>query len=297
MEYLLLKEGVFPPKDTSKGLREPLFNSKNANEAYVGIAPIIKKTRTSFLTKIPSFKLVFEKFLTSDGFPNTLFDTDKRVYERIIAVLEKIVYEDLPRVMNVNRSTQSKIFPILNILAGKNENMSYRSLSRDIEELTLSQTSEIINVLAKSGVLNYMSVSTKSIKKQERNRRKYYFASPSIRASILWTIGKFNRNSDTMGLLLENGVFNSLHKTKIYTNLIQEISYPEEQYKSCDFVITTPNGKIVLECGWGIKTSEQIAKTMQLEKAIYGIIVSDSPEKLEENNNVLFIPKEIFFLF
>ncbi len=295
-EYLLLKMGKFPLKGVSNDLREALFDSSNAIEAHHRIEPINTKVRTKLVNVVPSFKFEFEKFITSNGFPNTLFDNDKRIYTRIINVLEKIIFEDLPRIDAITKKTQTKIFPILNILANANDVVSYRSF--DIEELSLSQITEIISALTKAGVLDSISISSGSVKKSERKSKKYYFASPSIRAAILWNIGKFKKDSSTLGLLLENGIFNSLNKARIFTNFIQGISYPEQNNgEVCDFVIQTQRGKIAIECGWGNKTSEQVRKTMDSVNAIFGIIVCDTELKLDKKNNVVYVPKELFFQF
>lgn len=297
-EYLLLKMGKYPIKDVSRDLREALFDSSRAIEAYHRIEPIDRKVRTKLVNTIPSFKLEFQRFITSDGFPNILFDNDKRVYDRIINVLEKIVFEDLPRIDTITKKTQTKIFPILNILANANDTVPYRSFSKDIDELSLSQTTEIISALTKAGVMDSISISSGSVKKSERRSRKYYFASPSIRAAILWNIGKFKKDSATLGLLLENGIFNSLNKARIFTNLIQGISYPDQNNgKVCDFVVQTQRGKVVIECGWGNKNIEQVKKTMESVNAIFGIVVCDAELRWDKENNVVFVPKELFFQF
>jgi len=296
--HLILKLGKFPIKGVSNDLRRALFDSSSSSELYHRVEPINRSVRSKLVTVVPSFKLEFQTFITSDGFPNTLFDNGKKIYTRIIDVLEKIIFNDLPRIDTITKKIQSKIFPVLNILASANDAVPYRSFSQDIDELSLSQTSEIISALTKAGVLDSILISSDSVKKSERRSRKYFFASASIRAAILWNIGKFKKDSPTLGLLLENGVFNSLNKVKIFTNFIQEITYPEQNNnKTCDFIIQTQRGKVVIECGWGNKNAEQIKKTMDSVNAIFGIIICDTELRLDKENNAVYIPKELFFQF
>jgi len=130
--------------------------------------------------------------------------------------------------------------------------------------------------------------------KMARNSMKYYFSSPSIRASLLWSIGKFKKDSQVMGILMENAVFNTLYKINVYQpNLIQNIYYGDDP-GSPDFKIETPHGIIFIECGWGRKGSRQVSTS---KKQKFSIVVSNvkSPQ-MDKERQVLYIPREMFLL-
>ena len=74
-----------------------------------------------------------------------------------------------------------------------------------------------------------------------------------------------------MGGLLENTILNNLTKTKIFTPLIQEVTFPEDKEKNSDFIVKTGLGKtIVIESGWGKKDMSQVKQTMKAVDADYG---------------------------
>ena len=111
---------------------------------------------------------------------------------------------------------------------------------------------------------------------------------------LLWSVGKFNKNSDTMGLLMENAVYNTLHKVKIYQpNLIQAITYGDSSGDP-DFKVITSNGKMLVECGWGRKTSKQV-KGKNTER--FSLVISETKSpSIDKENNTLHIPRELFLL-
>lgn len=296
MEFALIKYKFFPPTGNAKQLREAILLSANAKEAFEKLSAASKLTR-EFLLKIPSYSLEIQKYLFAGGFPNVLFDSDEKVFKRVISILEKIIYDDLPKAFPLTKEALPKIFPILTALSGQLGSIAHRTLTGNIDRLTLPQLSDIFEALSKAGVITPVSISSNSTMSIAKKSKKYYFMTPTIRAAILWHIGKFNKTSETLGLLLEDAAFNTLYKIKVFTNLLQSIDYPkEDDGKSCDFIVQTPTGKIALECGWGIKDVSQIRNMLIKEKAKYGIIVDGSTERLAEKDNILFVPKEIFLM-
>ncbi|GEM_PF-4807876 len=255
------------------------------------------KITLEFLLKIPSYYLEIQKYLFAGGFPNVLFDSEEKVFKRVINILEKIVYDDLPKASSLTKESLPKIFPVLTVLSGQLGSIAHRTLTSNIDKLTLPQLSDIFEALSRAGVIIPISISSNSTMSIVKKSKKYYFMTPTIRAAILWNIGKFNKTTEILGLLLEDAVFNTLYKIKVFTNLIQSIDYPkEDDNKSCDFIVQTPTGKIALECGWGIKDISQIKNIIIKEKTKYGIIVDGSTERLIEKDNILFAPKEIFLM-
>ena len=215
------------------------------------------------------------------------------IFQKIIAILEKIIYQDLLTYSSLSKETLNKIFPILNILSDTVSPISFETLSNNQENIKKTQVFEIISNLNKAGVLEGIPIEG-PITKVERNSRKYMFSVPSIRSALIWNQGKFKRSSEVLGKLLEDAVFNTLKREQIFSKNVIGISYPESQ--NSDFIIKTSSGKIVIECCWGDKDVKGIIKVMKEENASFGIIVSDNGEKFLEEENILYIPKEIFLL-
>jgi len=295
LEYLILKGNGFLPYDGLKDdLRKALFNSKDSKDAFLLLEKVIMGFRNKIIPISPNYRKEFEDFIIFGGFPFTMLQKqDIIIFQKIIAILEKIIYQDLLTYSSLSKETLNKIFPILNILSDTVSPISFETLSNNQENIKKTQVFEIISNLNKAGVLEGIPIEG-PITKVERNSRKYMFSVPSIRSALIWNQGKFKRSSEVLGKLLEDAVFNTLKREQIFSKNVIGISYPESQ--NSDFIIKTSSGKIVIECCWGDKDVKGIIKVMKEENASFGIIVSDNGEKFLEEENILYIPKEIFLL-
>ena len=130
-----------------------------------------------------------------------------------------------------------------------------------------------------------------------RASKKYYFLSPSINASINFTLGKHTpNNNDYLGILAETFVASSffrLNKTLSKPNGI----FTPTQKGMADFIITTFEGdKIAVEVGIGEKGQSQVKKTMNKYNCQSGVVVSSTTNLIEKEGDIIFLPLTTFAL-
>lgn len=294
-EYLLLSKNIFPFKGATNDIKEALFESNDLEEAYSKLQIVHDNLLKKVYTKIPNMELELEEFLSKGGITSTLeIKKTEDVFRRINNVLDKVVYQDIVTFYPTVKKCVNRIFPVLHVLAGASDKISYDKLNTIVQEVdSKSIIFDILKALDKAGVIHNLMIEG-SQTKMERNSSKYYFASPCIRAALLWSVGKFNKESSTMGLLMENAVYNTLHKIKVYQpNLIQSINYGDSSGDP-DFKILTQKGKMLIECGWGRKTSKQV-KGKNNER--FSLVISETKSpSVDKENNTLHMPRELFLL-
>jgi uncharacterized protein len=295
-EYLLLKKGIFPIPQLGNNLRIALFLTPDIDASFRKLTLLNEEVTNKLRTKIPNLTLEVENFLSTGGFPFTLpIQKDEMVFSKIASVLDKVIYQDMVSFYPSCKSSLEKIFPLLHVLAEATDKVSYESILKFIPESSKFTVSEIMNALVRAGVIQGLSVEG-SAAKMARNSYKYYFATPTIRSSLLWMIGKFTRDSKTIGLLFENAVFNTLNKIMIYSpNTIQNIYYIKEDGRP-DFKIVAGDKKMFVECGWGNKYTKQITSLKEPDIK-FSLIISDVPiPRLDKENKIIFVPRELFLL-
>ena len=294
-EYLLLKKQIFPLSGATLEIKRAIFESGNLEEAYRRSSNIHDKLSKKKYPQIPKMESELESFLSKGGITSTLdIKKSEDTFRKINSVLDKIVYQDIVTFYPSCRNSVSFIIPILNVLANTTDKISYSKLKTLIHDVnSKSKIHEILRALNKAGVIQKIDIDGAPAR-MERNSSKYYFSSPSIKASLLWQIGKFNNSSDVMGNLLENAVFNTLEKIRIYQpNLIQSIHYGDNPGDP-DFKIITPRGKMIIEVGWGKKSCKQVKEKGSKNFSV--IISKEIIPRMDRENDVLYLPRELFLL-
>ncbi len=293
-EYLLIKRGVYPRKNLGNEIKEALFKSENIETAFEKLQQVNQRVIKEISTKIPNLDVEIMNFISKGGFPAMLEETkEEKVFRKILSVLDRIVYQDILTFYPSSKPNIDKVISILTVIANSSDRVSYSKLMEIQNVKSKSAMVEIMLALKKAGVIIDLKVEG-SPAKMGRNSPKYYFASPTIRAALLWSIGTFQKNSGTIGYLLENAVFNTLYKLKTYSpDIIQHIAHDSEAGNP-DFKVTTSLGKMLIECGWGRKSSRQMKSK---DDKRFGIIISDVREpKLNKETNSIYIPREIMLL-
>ena len=120
---------------------------------------------------------------------------------------------------------------------------------------------------------------------------------PTIRASLLWSLGKFKRDipmndSSIFGSFLEDILASIFLRNKETGNIIQDFFYDNSKNASADFCINTPTGNIAIECSWGSKDTSQVRKTIEKFKCKFGILISKT-NQVTLKDNIITIPREL----
>lgn len=287
-EYLHLKYGI-PSVGISNDIMDMLLTGNVEN--------ITKKETDllNFTTSIdkPLIK-EWEHFLSYGGFPLSLNQDDINAHRKIFEVVKRVIDNDVRQYKAFNGNTKKVLLNILSFLATqKPGGLSVNKLAKNLST-SRSNVIELLEILEKTHLIFHIRPyggAGKMVKKPS----KYYFLSPSITASINFTLGKHTPNSnDYMGILAENLVASSFFRLNNTISKPNGIFYPAEKGMA-DFIITTFEGdKIPVEVGIGEKGTKQVTKTMDAYNCEYGVVVSRTTDLVRKENDVIFLPLTTF---
>jgi len=290
IEYMKIKNRMMPEKNLKSEIEHAIFESESADEVYKKLKPLQKKAM-KYWSYVEPFEL--EKYLTTGTLPFSIgLSKEYEIYQRVINILEKVIYEDISKIDNYDKNTLDKIWNLLIILSDTNR-ISLESLANkiDLEKPTIFK---ILNTLSKSELI-FPVKAYGTASKQTTKSPKYPFTAPAIKASLLWKIGKLSPTSDIYGKLIQDVV--ALYFYKL-SNITGHFNIHYDSGKGCaDFIISDirNNSKISVEVSYGVnKDARQAKATMNKISAKYGIVISKRELKIEDN--IVFIPHKLFFL-
>lgn len=287
-EYLFLKYEI-PSIGISNDIMD-LILTGNTDSAIKKETDLL--TYTSSIGK-PLIK-EWQHFLYYGGFPLSLNMDDINAHRKIYEVVKRIIEKDVRYYKAFNGNTKRILFNILSFLATqKPGGISVNRLSKNLFT-SRSNVIELLEILEKSHLIFNIKPyggAGKMLKKPS----KYYFLSPSITASINFTLGKHTpNNKEYMGILTENLVASAFFRLNNVISKPNGIFYPNEKGMA-DFLITTFEGdKIPVEVGVGNKSKKQVIKTMNAYDCEYGIIVSQTTDLIKKDGDVIFVPLTTF---
>ncbi len=295
-EYVMLSASIdkiggdvqISPK-LEKDISTAIFESANAKEALQSL----QKISDQVIRYWQGVDIrAIDRYLKFYSIPSVLtLKDDAAIYANLNAVIDRIIEKDIPTVKPFSRVVLSKIPALLFILAGS-EAMSLEKMAGNLKDIKIKTLSIVLKVLEDSELLMRVYPFSSSTPKKVRQPSKYLFLSSSLRAALLHLIDSRSIDISHKGKLLEDVV-----GMYIYRHFSQKIgwtiSYDYEK-NGADFIIDGVN-RIVIETGWNKRTHQQALKTLKNVKGKYGIVISNSVT-LGEQDNVLFLPFEYFFL-
>ena len=289
-EYLFLKYRI-PDINISSDLVD-LFLTGNIENASRKETDLL--TSTSVLKK-PLTK-EFEYFLSYGGFPLSLNLDEINAHRRIYELIERVVENDVRHYKAYNGNTKQVIFNILSFLATqKPGGLSVNNLSKDIGS-SRSNIIDLLDILEKTHMIFHIKPYG-GASKMIRSPSKYYFLSPTLNASINFTLGKHNPNNrDYLGILAETYVASTFFRLKNTISKPNGIFSPTGKGMA-DFIITDFEGnKVAVEVGIGEKDKSQVNKTMNKYGCNYGIVISSTTSLIKRDGDVIFLPLTTFSL-
>lgn len=289
MEYNILKERTLPPTGMNEAIVNAIFYSSSAKEAYERLKEK-QGTMNEYLSKIRPMRQ--KEYLKYGTLPFAIpFKNEQDIYERVLSMLEKVVFQDLESIGKFNRDTQMKIMNLLTILASS-DRVNYEKLSSMLG-MSKPTLTESINALEKADLIfKIRPHGSASVRIQKTP--KYKFTAPAIRTSLLWSIGSWKDTNEMYGSLLEDVVAMYLHRFEL---LKKAFSVEFDQSDNCaDFILRLRDGSdMVIEVGYGHKGTAQIYNSAAHCNMKYGVIVSNDPLGLMADD-ILTVPNEIFLL-
>lgn len=290
-EFAMIKNNIFPRKNLKSALREAIYFSESAEDAYnklLSFVPIVKEGWDKYQRK------EIDNYLSTGSLPYAARLQDTQLPKVLLGIdnqLEKIINRDIVELGRFNADTISIIKRLLFIIADTNDAVSVNKLS-GVLGITAVTLANILEVLERAEliirVLPYGSKITK-VKKPS----KFLLMSPAIRRALLDVTGIEATFQTKKGLFLEDAV--GLH---LYREFVAArngtLSYDSAQ-GGADFIISIENfTQLAIEVGSGEKSYIQVKNTMTKIRCRYGIVISNS--LLAHEDNILKLPWEFFFL-
>lgn len=238
----------------------------------------------------------FKYFLSHGGFPLSLHLDDVGSHRRIFDVVRRVIEKDVRHYKSFNGNTEDVLFSILSFFATqKPGKVSVNSLAKNIGT-SRANILDLLEILEKTHLIFHVNPYG-GAGKMARIPKKYYFLSPSINASINFTLGKHTpNNNDYMGILAETYVASSFFRLNKSISKPKGIFAPPEK-KMADFIITTAEeDKVAVEVGIGKKGKSQLKRTINKYGCERGVVVSSATSLIKKEDDIIFLPLTTFSL-
>ncbi|SDA45603.1 ATP-binding protein [Methanobrevibacter millerae] len=293
-QHLKLKYGNFK-NDISDSIIKMIFDGKTQNSAEV------ERRMFNIYSNFQNFNVSeWNHFLQFGGFPLSFHQTDDEITQKIVNMVDNVVKSDMNDIEGVNIDTQDLAFKILHYLAFQNPGeVSIGSLSNHFDAKK-PLVSKIINILEKIELIFHIEPFTSSVKRTTKPN-EYFFATSSLKHNLILDLGNamLEDKRAYMGKLLENYVASSFHNLDNRSSISYKTYYDDSKKKSSsqnvDFIVQRGLEKpIPIEVSCGDKNQSQIKRAINRYNSPHGIIISNTTANIVKNDNVIYMPPEIF---
>lgn len=289
-EFEMVGNKVYPTKQLKNNIREAIYFSADAREVYAKLGNL-QRSVNEYWSKVDRRDV--DRFLTSGSLPFTLqLPNESAIYDAISLLLDGIIKKDLPMMGSFDIKTLTQAKRLLFILA-ENDTTSLNTLEKilQIDRLTVLG---LLDALEKAELLVKVSAygSNMSVAKKPA---KYLFMSSAIRMSFLSISGQEGTFMTRKGKLLEDSVGAHLYREFILRGG-GAFRYDSAQ-SGADFILQIGNKKqIMIEVGLGKKDRKQILHSMSRINSDYGIVFSSSPLVIDQEEKIVNVPLDYYFL-
>ncbi len=290
-EFLMIKDGQSESNDLGNKIKDAVFNSNSAKEAYQKLKQY-EQSVLSFWSKTDRHYI--NEYLKTGTLPFAIKMKDEaRAYQTVVLLVDKVINQDVQSLRRFDSETIGYIKRVIFLLA-ESEVVSVKSLAKNLKTsehniFNILEVLELAEILIR--IMPYGSNS-----KKVRKSSKYRFTSSAMRAAFLSVAGNSQIFSQQRGKLLEDIVAMVLYK-EFVANSRGALNY-EVSSGGADFVLTIAEKNILpIEVGIGEKLGTQVRNTMKkVKSAKYGLVISQSPLVLLEDSNILKIPLDYFLM-
>jgi hypothetical protein len=290
-EFLMIRDGKFPVKDLKKNIKDALFNSESAKDAYEKL----KKYEQSVVSAWASIDRNYvDEYLKIGTLPFAIRIKDEtRVYQTITLLLDKVINQDVQSLGRFDTKTLVYIKRVLFLLA-ESDVVSVQKLATTLET-SVNTISNILEVLEQAELLiRVMPYGSNS--KKVRKPSRYQFMSSAMRSAFLSVAGNEQIFAGQKGRLMEDIVAMTLHR-EFVANSRGALNYDSSK-AGADFILTIAGKNIIpIEVGMGEKLGTQVRSTMKkVGSAKYGVVICRNSLTLLEDANVVKVPLDYFLL-
>ena len=288
-EYLKIKFNKFEVKGLAAEIRQYLFESATAGEAYSGLLALQSKIN-NHLAGVG--RLEVENYIRYGTLPFMVaVNNESLIYDKIEKNIARIISIDMAHFTNFSSEILSRIPAVLYAIADADVVV----LSNLAEKLEISRPKlmEIFDVLEKTETV--VRIYPHGGHYSQTNKpSKYLFSCPAFRSMYFNTIGSVKKREDTMGKLLEDTV--AMYLIRYLGNKVNVSITYDSSAGGADFIVSQGDKRLILEVGMGEKGFTQISNTAGKVDAKYGLVVAEDRLFLSEKDNSLRIPLEHFLL-
>jgi len=213
------------------------------------------------------------------------------VYERIFSMIDRVIEKDVFSAQSFSTKTRETISRVLTFLALQKPGGTSDSKLADKLKTSPTLIRSILDVLEKTHLI-FSIKPYGGAGKIIRKPWKYYFLSPSINAAIRFKLGTYDtKDREMLGVLAENLVASYFFRMKETVNMPPGIFYDAEK-EGVDFLLQDATGEniIPIEVGLGKKGKSQIGKAIKTYRSRYGIVISNTTEKITIKEDIIYLP-------
>ena len=228
-----------------------------------------------------------ELYVRAGSMPLILEMEEWEVYERLTAMLDRVIYRDLRDVHEFDAETLDKTLDLLYLLATpKGERFSYERLSKTLG-LAKGTVMKLIDALEKAGLVQRIPPCG-SLSKAKRKSPKIKFTAVPIKSALLFGSGFSLGKKEVFGSLLEDVV--AFYLFLLAKSRNGKLCY-EPDKGGADFVLELKGEKVVVEVGLSKVRKDQVERSMERLKAKKSIILGS---KYEVGDRIAFYPWQMF---
>ena len=288
-EYIKIKYDKHQVIDVAEDIQTAFTDSGNAAEFYEKMHRVSSRL-TRYISNVDPMETM--AYLKHSSLPFVLSEkNERRIYEHLMRIIEKVVRDDIPAIEGFDISTVTRIPQLLYTIS--NSDTVVVSNVSDTIDMTRPVITKVLESLEKTETLLRI-YPYGSADSQVRKPSKYTFMSSSVRAALFHTFGTILTEEDYKGKLLEDAVALSLYRT--FVGKGWSLTYDSSR-GGADFIIHKGNKAVVIEAGFGDKDTRQVRKTMHsINKDCFGVVISDRPLSINKEESIVHIPIDWFLL-
>ena len=236
-----------------------------------------------------------ENFIKYGGFPTSFNQDAHEIIKTNVDMIEKVVTTDMGNIKGINGQTSYLASQLLYFFALQNPGeISKGSMANHLDSNKMT-INKLLELLEKTQLIFHVEPFTSSAKRTTKPF-KYYFATSSLKHILSMNLGNANLEAKEayMSKLFENFVASSFFNLKNRSNVMYN-TYYDSNKKNVDFLVQrgldTP---VPIEVSCGKKDKSQIKTAMNKYKSDYGIIISNTTRNIVEDDNIIYLPPQIF---
>ena len=240
----------------------------------------------------------WDNFLKFGGFTSGFFQTKAEICKKIIDIVNRVITTDMKNIEGLNGTTQDLAFQLLYFFALQNPGeISKGSMANHLDS-NKPTVNKILDTLEKTQLIFHVSPFTSSAKRTTKPN-KYYFATSSLKHVLSLNLGNATLENPNayMGKLLENFVASSFFNLENKSDILYRTYYDggKKGAKNVDFVVQRGmDNPIPVEVSYGKKDKSQIRRAIKKYDSPNGIIISNTTENIVKEDDIIYLPPQIF---